>query len=70
MPIDNLNSDFNHTRKIIWGGQQTIRDMSAKWLVTTISNEHFLDITSAKFDEIKQKQRQICKAPFPSEYLD
>lgn len=69
MTFNNLDSGLNY-KKIIWNGQQTIRDIAAKWLVTTISNEHFLDIHSAEFDKIKQDQRQICKAPFPSEYLD
>lgn len=70
MTINNLSSDSNATKKLIWNGQQTIRDMSAKWLVTTISSNNFLDIPIEEFDKIKQDQRRICKAPFPSEYLD
>lgn len=72
MTFNNLNSDSNpnSTKRIIWNGQQTIKEMAAKWLLTTISSNSFLDIPIEEFDKIKQDQRQICKAPSPSEYLD
>lgn len=70
MTLNNLNLDPNSTNKIVWNAQKLIKEMATKWLVTTISDNGFLDLTPEEIDEIRQWQRHICKAPFPSEYLD